>query len=195
MQDVCCLYVENGAKVADVTYGKGSFWKKVNTTRFVLDKSDKLMKEAPYDFRKLPYKDEIYDHVVFDPPYMHNAGKPLVDARYRNSETTKGRYHNDIMQLYRQGMKEGKRILKVGGMLWVKCQDQIESGYQRWSHIEIYREARNLGMFGKDLFVLASRNMPIQRKQQHARKNHSYLWIFMKPAAKQERDIARYGIF
>jgi hypothetical protein len=86
------------------------------------------------------------------------------------------------MQLYEKGMTEACRILKPGGLLLVKCQDEVESGRQRWSHLEIYEIAKRLGMAGHDLFVLVQKRNPmIQRaNQKHARKNHSYLWIFKK---------------
>ncbi len=196
IESVCKLYVHPGDEIADVTFGKGVFWRKVNLSKIKLVKSDvKTCPSAPYDFRHLPYEDSSFDHVILDPPYMHNAGRPMVDKRYGNSTTTKGMYHRDIMQLYLQGMTEGRRILKVGGLLWVKCQDEIESGYQRWSHIEIYEFARTLGLYGKDLFVLipTSRTV-VQRQQQHARKSHSYLWLFAKPTESQRKALKRYSL-
>jgi len=178
------FYVSDGHEVADVTYGKGAFWKKTNMTRFSLTASDLITcPDAAYDFRSLPYKNGRFDHVVFDPPYMHNAGKPLVEALYQNAATTKGMYHDDILFLYNQGMREGRRILKRDGLLWVKCKDEIESSQQRTSIVEIHDIAvRLLRMTVKDLFILVpSSTPPIQhKKQQHARKNHSYLWLFKK---------------
>ena len=93
-------------------------------------------------------------------------------------------------------MLESERILKEQGFLFVKCQDEIESGYQRWSHIEIYNIAMLLGFYGKDLFILKSFSNPgIQNKnQQHARKNHSYLWIFQKISKKKQHHLRNQKI-
>ena len=121
--------------------------------------------------------------MIFDPPYMHGSGLPGVERCYRNGETTKGAGHAAIMRLYEKGMAEATRILKAGGLLLVKCQDEIESGRQHRSHIEIYDIARRSGMVDQDLFVLTRRHAPpVQGRgcQQHARKNHSYLWVFRK---------------
>lgn len=177
------LHMKDGEKVADITFGKGIFWKKVNTARFIFYKSDKMTVPGhPYDFTKLPYVNAIFNHVVFDPPYVHNPGKLYCNGTYQNAETTKAFYHKDIIQLYRYGMKEGHRCLKPNGMLWVKCKDEIESSKQYMSHIEIHDYAtKDLGMTVKDLFVLTCHFAPVQIKaQQHARKNHSYLWLFKK---------------
>ena len=131
----------------------------------------------------LPYEDSFFDVVVIDPPYAHNPGSIFCESRYQNKATTSGLYHKDVIELYRQGMIEAKRILKQSGQLWVKCKDEIESSKQKWSHIEIFDSAiRELGFYGKDKFVLTPSTPPIIQHfpQQHARKNHSYLWIFQK---------------
>jgi len=58
------------------------------------------------------------------------------------------------------------------------------AGKQRWSHLEILKIAEALGFIAIDLFIL-HRSAPalIQHERQlHARKNHSFLWVFEKPA-------------
>lgn len=191
------FYIEDGSTVADVTYGKGVFWKKVDLERINLLKTDLVTLSPPVDFRNLPYADGSINHVVFDPPYMHTPGHPIVDERYQNSNTTSKMYHADIMSvLYGGGIKEGHRVLKEDGYLFVKCQDEIESGYQRWSHIEIYNIAINLGFYGKDLFILKPPSIPgIQNKnQKHARKSHSYLWVFQKMNSNKHDKLKARGI-
>ena len=88
--------------------------------------------------------------------------------------------HAGIIQLYEAGMTEATRILKPSGLLLVKCQDEIESGRQQWSHIEVRDIACRLGMTIQDLFVVTPRHAPLiqNRNQKHARKNHSYMWVF-----------------
>jgi hypothetical protein len=192
------MYLSPNARVADVTYGKGVFWKKVQLDEYEFFPSDILTcPTAAYDFRNLPYDDATFDCVVLDPPYCHNPGRMIGDANYKNVETTRGMYHKDIMHLYRDGMAEAYRVLRIGGMLWVKCKDEIESSYQRWSHIEIYGNALDLGYFAKDLFVLTQLSKPTiqHKKQQHARKNHSYLFVFKKPNTREERELLRFGIW
>lgn len=179
LKNVGELYFKKGMRIAYVTYGKGAFWKKTDLDAYVFYPSDL---KTGVDFKKLPYVNDSLDVVVLDPPYVHNPGKMFVDTTYNNAATTKGFYHKDIMNLYTDGMAEAFRVLKKNGFLLVKCQDQIESSKQKWSHIEIYQNAIDLGYYAKDMFVLHQENKPhIQYKpQQHARRNHSYLWVFMK---------------
>lgn len=179
------FYAFPHAFIADVTWGKGAFWKSVDLSQYNFSKSDIALNGI--DFRNLPYNDTSFDIVVLDPPYAHHPGTFMNDATYNNNATTKGMSHTDIQDLYRDGMQEAKRVLKDGGLLWVKCQDEIESGRQCYSHIEIYNTATILGFYAKDLFILKQNSPPlVQNKQQkHSRKNHSYLWIFRKGGCKK----------
>jgi hypothetical protein len=81
-------------------------------------------------------------------------------------------------------MVEAVRVLKPGGRLFVKCKDEVESGVQRWSHVELHHIATaELSLYPRDLFVLVpSSRSPSARwpSQRHARKNHSFLWVFEK---------------
>jgi hypothetical protein len=98
-------------------------------------------------------------------------------------------YHDDILDLYTSGMSEAWRVLKWGGYLWVKCKDELESSTQRWSHIELFLIAVELGFYAKDLFILTQTQNPIiqHKAQQHSRKNHSYLWVFEKLSGEKNK--------
>lgn len=175
IKNVVGLYFQEGDTIADVTYGKGVFWKEVDKTKFKVVGSDI---ETGIDFRKLPYENESFNHSVIDPPYARITNlKGMVDCY----NTTRFTTHEDIIQLYQEGLNELVRITKPGGFILCKCQDEVCGCKQKWSHIEIYNIAMELGLYSKDLFILVNEKKPKpQHKQQHARKIHSYLWIFQK---------------
>jgi ubiquinone/menaquinone biosynthesis C-methylase UbiE len=188
ISEVAKLYLKPGMKVADVTYGAGRFWKKAtpNDLGIELFASDLIPEEEfveKYDFTKLPYGDKTFDVVVFDPPYMHGQGtgkgvKESISKVYKSNESGSSSWsHKKTLQLYAAGMREAARIVKPGGMIFVKCQDEIESGKQQWTHVELLEIAASLGLKTHDLFVLVFPGKPAlrQAKQLHARKNHSYL--------------------
>jgi len=178
---VLSLYAKDGYKIIDVTYGNGNFWKDVDTNKYDFYHSD--LKDG-IDCRNLPYDNSVFDMVVFDPPYMHGSKTPIIqklDATYNNNG--RGGYGGKyVLELYHDGMKEAQRVLKSGGILLVKCQDQIESGKQNFDHISIYHMALELNFIAEDLFILQNPGKPYLRHkyQLHARKNHSYLWVFRK---------------
>ncbi|MEO9602903.1 MAG: hypothetical protein ABJ051_10065 [Lentilitoribacter sp.] len=178
IKTVASLYAKDtDLKIADVTYGKGVFWRKC--PHLDVTGSDLVtVPERSYDFRNLPYEDKSFDIVVLDPPYVHSPGNHMTDANYQNAQTTKGHLYDDIMKLYRDGMKEASRVARR--QIWVKCKDQVQAGQQCWAHIDILNEATKLGMRGRDFFTL----IPTARTpngrwtiQHHARKPMSYLWV------------------
>lgn len=175
---VASLYVkDNDLTIADVTYGKGVFWRKCQHLN-VTGSDLVTVPERPYDFRDLPYQDQSFDVVVLDPPYVHSPGDHMTNSRYQNAETTKGFLYDDILELYRQGMKEALRVARR--QVWVKCKDQVQAGQQCWAHIDILNEATKLGMKGRDLFTLLPKARTPNGRwtiQHHARKPMSYLWV------------------
>ncbi len=182
------LYVPEGSLVADVTYGRGVFWKNIPAGSYDLRATDL---RNGVDCRKLPYGDTTMDCVVFDPPYMHTPGGTAhqnhqnFEAYYYNNGTENGtkKYHEAVLDLYFKGAKEAHRVLKPEGIYIVKCQDEVCANQQRLTHVEIINELTTMGFVIEDLFVVLRMNKPgVSRmlRQVHARKNHSYFLVFRK---------------
>jgi hypothetical protein len=183
------LYVKPGSKVADITYGKGVFWRNVPDGEYELKATDL---QDGVDCRSLPYEDGSLDCVVFDPPYMHTPGGTAhtvhnqFESHYRNNATgnrTESKYHEAVLELYNDGAKEAYRVLRDRGVFIVKCQDEVCANQQRFTHIEIMAAYQEMGFVAEDLFVIVRNNRPgVSRvvKQVHARKNHSYFLVFWK---------------
>ena len=138
--------------MADITYGKGVFWKKVPPGLYDLHASD--IELAPgetrdmfvhfrdgVDCRKLPYEDESFDCIVLDPPYMegffrraqdHRAGSgthaafrdAYADGSVYEPEDGDPKWHDAVVDLYLKAGLEARRVLRRGGLLIVKCQDE-----------------------------------------------------------------------
>jgi len=187
---ILSLYVAHGSTVADVTYGKGVFWKNIPKGCYQLLASDL---QTGTDFRSLPYEDNSIDCLVLDPPYMHtpggtaHVGHQNYESYYRNNESRNGngkKYHEAVLDLYFAGGREAYRVLKNNGIFIVKCADEVCANQQRLTHVELTNEYARQGFVVEDLFVLVRNNRPgVSRmiKQIHARKNHSYFLVFRKP--------------
>jgi len=187
------LYVAPGSIVADITYGRGVFWKNVDPKAYRVKASDLA---TGTDCRKLPYSAGSIDCVVFDPPYMHtpggtaHVGHQNFEQYYANNgavSTNGKKYHEAVLDLYFETASEVWRVLRAGGTFIVKCQDEVCANQQRLTHVEIINHYQSLGYCTEDLFVLMRRNRPgMSRvaKQVHARKNHSYFVVFWKQVGK-----------
>ncbi len=183
------LYVKPGSTVADVTFGKGVFWRNVPKDEYNLLPSDV---QSGTDCRNLPYQDGEIDCVVLDPPYMHTPGgtahtvHTAFERHYRNNGSgnrTGKKYHEAVLDLYEDAGREAYRVLRNLGVLIVKCQDEVCANRQRFTHMEITQAYQRMGFIAEDLFVVVRQNRPgVSRtvRQVHARKNHSYFLVFWK---------------
>lgn len=189
------IHVPIGAKIADVTYGKGVFWKYVDLRKYELFASDIA---TGIDCRKLPYANATLDALVLDPPYMEgllrdNKGQKAGNGSHsafreyysngdeHNQEGPK--WHAAVADLYYKAGTEGFRVLKENGVMIVKCQDEVSANRQWLTHVEIINYYEKLGFYTKDLFVVVRQNKAViarLKKQVHARKNHSYFLVFIK---------------
>lgn len=186
--DILRLHVPKGSVIADVTFGKGTFWKHVPLGNYELHASDichskevngnlSIKVQGGIDCRNLPYEDASIDCVVLDPPYMegfyrsesdHLAGSGThISFReaYSNGTTTnntKGgpKWHDAVVDLYMKAGIEAYRVLRKDGILIVKCQDEVSANKQRLSHVEIITGYESIGFYTKDLFVLVRPNKP-----------------------------------
>jgi hypothetical protein len=191
---VLSLYVQPGGTVADITYGKGVFWKEVPKERYKLLATDL---KSGVDSRNLPYESNSLDCVVFDPPYLHTPGGTAhvnhqnYENYYANNVEANGngkKYHEAVLDLYFKTALEAKRVLKPEGIFIVKCGDEVCANQQRLTHVELINEFAANGFVVEDLFVLLRNNRPgVSRilRQVHARKNHSYFLVFRKSKARR----------
>jgi len=191
---ILSLHVPKGSRVADVTFGRGVFWKKVNKELYSILPSDL---KSGIDFRKLPYPNSSLDCVVIDPPYMHSTGRKAHQGHqnfenyYQNNAKplqNGPKYHEAVLQLYYDGAKEAFRVLRDEGIFIIKCQDEVCANTQRLTHVEIINEMSKLSFYCLDLFILIRNGLPgVSRliKQVHARKNHSYFLVFRKTNKKR----------
>jgi DNA methylase len=195
-RDILKLFVAEGSTVADVTWGKGAFWKLIPEGKYKVLPTDI---QTGVDCRDLPYEDGSIDALVLDPPYMeglfrrktdHMAGngshsafrEHYSDGKAFEQEAGAPKYHDAVLDLYLKAGQEAKRVLRNYGVFIVKCQDEVSANTQRLTHVELIN-AWAQDFYCKDLYVVVRPNKPgIVRllTQEHARKNHSYFLVFVK---------------
>lgn len=144
------LHVPPGSKIADVTFGKGVFWSKVDRKKYQIFGSDLQLKEevrslfpdlqlkSAVDFASLPYDDDSLDALVLDPPYM--------EGFYRHQHGAKAGHgtHVSFRQAYSGGQEETTNMAAPFGRLaW---QDRVVDAYLRGAH-EALRVLRQNGTF------------------------------------------------
>jgi len=117
---------------------------------------------------------------MFDPPFCfgtHGKTKNNISAKRFTMFDT----FYELCIMYQDSLKEFYRILKKKGILVFKCQDYTDSK-TTMTHCLVYNWAVEFGFYVKDLFILINENRiwNPKLKQRHARKCHSYYFVFEK---------------
>lgn len=180
--DVAALgWITNEMTVLDVTYGYGKFWTVyrpplLTGTDINPNKSDK----GSVDFTNLPYQDDWFDVVVFDPPYKLSGTPSLDDFDEKYGIEMPTRWQ-DRMTLIVEGAAECARV--AHHTVIVKCQDQVVSGKMRWQTDEVTTAITSVGFRKADRFEYGAgrgRPQPDGRMQKHARHEASQLLVFAR---------------
>lgn len=181
----------------DCTYSKGAFWKNLPRPKNKSDvyPFDDTVIEASSE--KLPFTDKSMKSIMYDPPFVvvgktykdNKEGSSIIAKRFEGYETfthLKNNYYNTLKELY--------RVCDDGGFVVFKCQDTVSGGKNHFTHVMVMNMATEMGFYPKDLFILLAKHRINSfgskwSKQEHARKHHSYFWIFQKVRPKVDYKI------
>ncbi|PMD94864.1 hypothetical protein BWI97_15825 [Siphonobacter sp. BAB-5405] len=180
LRDILELHCPRGID-CDATYGYGGFYQTIPRPEHCFDIAPKKAEAIQADSRALPLKTKSIRSLMFDPPFVvsnHVQSETYVmDRKY-------GGYRSmtQLREHYRSSIKEFARVLKRGGVLIVKCQDQCHGRMNYAIHKEVMDMAEESGFRWVDMFILIARNrfLGAVKKQNHARKFHSYFLIFKR---------------
>lgn len=185
LQWITSLYVEAGRFDVDPTFSRGGFYRKIPPPKLCYDLVPQRKGVLQADCRRLPIKSGSIRSVIIDPPFLATTGKSLTGdtGNVINRRFSVCRNERELAALYEAAIIEAHRVLCPGGVLVFKCQDKVSSGKQYMMHCSVYQWAIARGFEVLDLFILLARSRLVanwQRNQKHARKFHSYFWVFRK---------------
>lgn len=171
-------YLKDEWTVLDPTFGRGVWWKRWQPNLLIAH--DQAIDGT--DFRSLAYPDGFFDAVAYDPPYVCKGGRatttmPEFQERYGMTDAPSS--PAELQALINDGLTEMRRVVRVGGMVLVKCQDYVSSG-RLWpgTHLTL-THALTLGFHLIDRLehIGSPRPQPGGRRQVHARRNLSTLFV------------------
>lgn len=175
-------YLKKDGKTLDPTYGRGKWWTKWKPDDFTY--SDKAIDGV--DFTDLPYDDETFDQICFDPPYVSVGGRSTssksMAEMYQNFGLIEApRTPQGVQDLINEGLSECARVLKKGGVLFVKCQDYTSGGKFWPGTYYTTHHAISIGLKMKDRIEHLGYGRPQPHKvQKSMRRNLSTLLVFKK---------------
>ncbi len=183
LNNILTLYVPSLHFDADLTYSKGSFYKKGRVTEptYKLDKHPQSEDTIGLDKIDEIIDDGSLDSIIFDLPYVVKQSWITVQSRIENLYTAFDSTE-ELLCTNRSMMVLSAKKLKKKGILVVKTQDTNVQGKQLWVSQYILNYADELGLTHEDTFILVSNKLLFTRHEsQHiARKNHCYFFVFRK---------------
>mgnify|MGYP003294564381 CR=1 FL=1 len=177
------LEIHNNGKTfdCDPMFNKGNFYKIIEKPKRVFDLKPIVEGCEQANAENLPLESNSINSIVLDPPFMictresqRNFYSSKTHSYYNSNE--------DLIEGYKNLLKEAYRVLKNKGLCVFKCQDYTDSK-TIMTHCIVYNIATELGFYAKDFAIL---NIPKSKvyngntKQRHLRKVHTYFWVFVK---------------
>jgi hypothetical protein len=187
IKDIIRLHLKGESIECDPTYSKGYFYKNITPPKYKFDILPQTIDTVKRSATDLPFMENELNSIMFDPPFLATTGKSLKSNDSNNCINKRfGVFESEklLHEFYDDSLKEFYRILDKKGILIFKCQDKVSSGKQYFSHILIHHMAEKIGFYALDLFILLAKNRIVadwqKENQKHARKYHSYFWVFIK---------------
>lgn len=193
LRNIMALHNNGEPFEADITYSKGGFYKKTGvpepTYKFdVVPLFDDVVKLEPLG--PIPLEDNSLSSIVCDLPFIispkNSPSCLLDDGKKRN--IIFNRFHSyypqkELFQSYYHWIKESYRVLKQDGILVFKTQATVSARRNIMTPEFSCMAALSVGFDCIDQFVLLAKARLISgkiKKQEHARKFHSFYYVFKK---------------
>lgn len=178
--------------VLDTTYGSGMFWRgSTDDVRVTgMDLNPARARDVCGDFTRLPFRDESFDVVIFDPPYHTDVGHQkdsVMHGLFGSFDTL-----DDLRRAVEMGTAEAWRVARLGVI--VKVQDYIHASRAVWMSLWVH------GAIPVEPYdVLHTRRLggkirsPKWRDQLSVWRNHATYWVYRKdgPVHKRRNKPAR----
>lgn len=143
----------------------------------------------------IPLEDNSLDSICVDLPFVISPMNcPSLQTENKNcliARRFSGYYpRQEMFRSYAHWLSECYRVLKPGGILCWKSQGTVSGSVQLMTPYYSCMVAEQLGFYILDEFVCLAKARLISsktKKQQHARKYHSFFHVFQKDNPKKDK--------
>jgi hypothetical protein len=177
--------------ILDATVNKARFWQGSTRPIIGMDIDSKHAPDVVADHARMPFANQTFDVVVYDPPHVPNQGEDQQkDFNTRFGLVLKSGVKSgyNFSHLFPPFLREAYRVLKREGILLCKIADYVHNHRYQWAHIELINAGVAAGFTACDC-IIKIRKGPIMdpkwKKAHHARRHHCY-WIVLRKSTKCE---------
>lgn len=183
LSNILRLYIEKGVFDADFTYSIGVFYKRIPKPQLKFDKYPQKEDVLPLDEAyRLP--DNSLSSIVVDLPFIirtkndFSSYKCMIEDRFMSFGS-----YQELCEVNDDMISLAYKKLKRDGILVMKTMDLCFAGKQYWIGNYVVNKAMEVGFALEDTFILVAKTKiltSINKVQHHARKYHSYFYVFKK---------------
>ena len=172
--------------ILDATVNGGRFWRGSKRPVVGIDIEPKHRPRIVANNNWMPFRSEIFDVVVYDPPHIPNQGKDKqkdFNIRFGLVLKSPKEYGYNFAHTYPPFLEEAYRVLKPEGILLCKITDYIHDHRYQWAHIDLAEAACKVGFCACDCIIKVRKGPivdPKWRKAHHSRRQHCYWLVFRK---------------
>ena len=181
LSNILRLYIKQRTFDCDLTYSIGNFYLHLPKPNLRYDKYPQSD-----DVKSLSEVTQITENslhsVVIDLPFVvkseKNAEHSKIAQRFSHFNTL-----NELLQTNIDMLQLAWRLLSKDGFLVYKTMDLLLDNKQIWLGNYVQNKAFEIGFNLEDMFILTAKTRMIRTRgtiQRHARKFHSYFFVFSK---------------
>ena len=171
--------------ILDCTFGRGIMW---NECVYQPDVCTDILPKgvsAGADFRALPFKEESFDVIIFDPPHIPRYKGPKCSRLYaeRYGIDRGPSEERSISSAFLPFLLEAGRVLKENGVVLAKLIDHVNYHGYTWEQVAFVNKAIEAGLTPCDMLIKKSPAAQLisskWKNQMHTRRGHCY-WIVIR---------------
>lgn len=173
-------------RILDATVNGGRFWRGTKREVVGLDISITHRPSIVADNMRMPFRNEVFDVVVYDPPHIPNQGRDNqkdFNTRFGLGDRSSKEHGYSFAYLYPLFVKEARRVLRPDGVLLCKIADYIHNHRYQWAHLELTQAAIEVGFRACDCIIKIRKGPIIDPKwavAHHSKRQHRYWLVFRK---------------
>lgn len=173
-------------RLLDATANSQRFWRANGRPVVAMDIELRYRPEVLGTSLCLPFRAEVFDVVVYDPPHIPNQGQDKQkDFRNRFGLGLKSAAETNynFSHTFPPFVKEAYRVLEDEGILFCKITDYVHNHRLQWAHIDLVQAATAVGFLACDCIIKVRKGPIIDTRWKvahHARKHHCYWLVFRK---------------
>ena len=170
-------------RILDATVNEGRIWGrgKSRYEHVGMDIDPSVHPDVVGDNTAMPFHDESWDIVVYDPPHTGEQGKSKFAPVYGTGVAVAT--NGGLAHTYPPFLSEARRVLRPRGILLVKLADVTHRTKFQFATAEFYLAAKEYGFELQGNHILPRTNViidPKWKKASHPRQNHSTWMAFKK---------------